>query len=270
MTVQATTPFAKLSNWLNRRRPTVLHIAGDVGAGPVAVLIHGIASSSVTFQNLVPLLRPHKRTISIDILGFGESVAPPGTEYTIEEHVAALHATIRSLDLASPFVLVGHSLGALIASRYAAVHQNRVAKLVLVGPPIYLAPTEIGDRRVRARVETYLRVYNFLRENKTFTLRNAAVIARLMPIKNVFEVTEDNWDAFVKSMKNCIEQQTLISDVATVHVPVEVVYGSLDAFIAPGSMTVIERMRHVTVHRVKINDHLIRRRLARVVARAIG
>lgn len=268
--MQTTGPLAKLTRWINRRQPVLLHIAGDVGFGPVVVLIHGIASSSVTFQNLVPLLTPHKRAISIDILGFGGSVAPPGTEYTIEEHVAALHATIRSLDLAAPFVLVGHSLGALIASRYAAVHQNRVSKLVLVGPPIYLAPTEIGDRRVRARVETYLRVYNFLRENKTFTMRNAAVIARLMPIKSVFEVTEDNWDAFVKSMKNCIEQQTLISDVAAVQVPVEVVYGSLDAFIAPGSMTVIERMRHVTMHRVKVNDHVIRKRLARVVVQAIG
>lgn len=252
------------------RRSTVLHVAGDVGRGPVVILVHGIASSSVTFQNLVPMLEPNHRTISIDILGFGRSPAPADAQYTMDEHVGTLYATIRSLRLGRPFVLVGHSMGAMICSRYAAMHPTQVAKLVLVGPPIYLAPSEISDRAVRARVEAYLRLYEFLRANKTFTIRNAGIIARLLPIKGVFEVTEVNWDPFVKSMKNCIEQQTLVSDIASVRVPVEVVYGSLDAFIAPGTMTVIEAMRNVTVHRVRANDHLIRKRLARIVATAIA
>lgn len=262
--------FGELRRKLRWHRPVLLHIANDSGAGPVVILVHGIASSSVTFQNLVPLLEPDHRTISIDILGFGASPAPADAEYTIEEHVAALHATIRALRLTAPYVLVGHSLGALIVSRYAAVHPSRVAKLVLVGPPLYLAPSEIGDRRVRSRVEAYLKAYEFMRANKNFTMRNAAVIARLLPIRNVFEITEANWDPFVKSMKNCIEQQTLVSDIATVRVPVELVYGSLDTFIAPGSMAVIERMQHVTTRRVEANDHLIRKRLARVLVQAIG
>lgn len=248
----------------------LLNIANDTGSGPVVILVHGIASSSVTFKNLIPLLEGSHRTIAIDILGFGGSPAPPDAQYTIQEHDAALFATIRSLRLTEPFVLVGHSMGALIVSRFAAAHPSHVAKLVLVGPPLYLSPAEIGNPRVRGRVETYLRAYEFLRANKDFTIRNAAVISRLLPIKGVFEITAKNWDAFVKSLKNCIEQQTLVSDIASVHVPVELVYGSLDTFIAPGSMNVIERMRHVTTHRVEVNDHLIRKRLARTLARVIG
>ena len=73
----------------------------------------------------------------------------------------------------------------------------------------------------------------------------------------------------MKSLENCIESQTVVSDIAAVRVPVDVVYGMLDAFIAAGSMTVIERMRHVTMHRVDANDHLIRPRLARALARVI-
>jgi pimeloyl-ACP methyl ester carboxylesterase len=257
---------------IGQRAPStpLLHIASDTGSGPVVILVHGIASSSVTFQNLIPLLEESHRTIAIDILGFGGSPAPPDAEYTMEEHDAALHATIRSLNLTEPFVLVGHSMGALIVARYAAAHSNRVAKVVLVGPPLYLPPKEIGDPRIRARVETYLKAYDFLRANKSFTIRNAAVISRLLPIKGVFEITAKNWDPFVKSLKNCIEQQTLVSDIAGVDVPVELVYGSQDAFIAHGSMPVIEKMRHVTTHRVEVNDHLIRMRLARTVAQAIG
>ena len=141
---------------------------------------------------------------------------------------------------------------------------------MLVGPPIYGTPDEIGDRRVRSRVSAYLRAYEFLRANKDFTILNARVLARLLPIKGVFEITEKNWDPFVKSLENCIERQTVVSDLARVRVPIEVVYGSLDAFIAPGSLAVIETMRHVSMHRVEANDHIIRKRLARVVAAAIG
>lgn len=263
-----------------RRPPPLLHIAHDEGDGPIVILVHGIASSSVTFRQLIPLLQPRHRVVAIDILGFGKSPAPVDCEYTLEDHVDALEATIRSLKLHESYTLVGHSLGSLIVSRLAAVELSRdiawlrwlrparPSHVVLVGPPVYLAPSEIGDHRVRARVDAYLKAYNFLRANKDFTMLNASILSRLLP-KGIFEVTEENWTPFVKSLEHCIESQTLVSDIAALRVAVDVVYGSLDAFIAPGSMTVIERMRHVTMHRVEANDHIIRKRLARVVARAI-
>ncbi len=251
-----------------RRRPPLLHIAGDEGVGPVVVLVHGIASSSLTFKNVVPLLEGDHRVISVDILGFGRSPAPADATYTIEEHVASLARTLRSLRLREPFVLVGHSLGSLIVARYAADNPGALSRLVLVSPPVYETPTDIGDRRVRSRVSAYLRAYEYLRTNKDFTLANAAVVARLMPIKGVFDLTERNWRPFVLSLENSIEHQTVVSDLARVRVPVQVVYGALDAFIAPGSLAVIEAMRHVTMHRVEAADHIIRKRTARVVAAA--
>ncbi|MDY7541256.1 MULTISPECIES: alpha/beta hydrolase [unclassified Cryobacterium] len=260
--------WAAMRDRFRRRRPPLLHIATDEGTGPVVILVHGIASSSVTFRELVPLLTPRHRVIAVDILGFGDSPAPEGCEYRLEDHVEALAATIRSLRLREPFVLVGHSLGSLIVARLAASpvtrfdRRTRISRVVLVGPPVYLSPSEIGDRWVRARVNVYLRVYAFLRENKERTITNAAIISRMLP-KGIFEITERNWTPFVKSLEHCIESQTLVSDIAILRVPVDVVYGSLDAFIQSGSLTVIERMRHVAMHRVEANDHLIRPRLAR-------
>ena len=69
-------------------RPPLLHVAIDEGEGPIVVLLHGIASSSVTFENLVPLLTPTRRVIAIDLLGFGASPAPADSEFTVEDHVA--------------------------------------------------------------------------------------------------------------------------------------------------------------------------------------
>lgn len=253
-----------------RNRAPVLHIDRDEGAGPVVILVHGIASSSATFEFLVPMLSESHRVIAIDLLGFGSSPAPEDARYTIEEHVAALERTIDSLKLRTPFVLVGHSLGALISTRYAATHRGRVGKLVLVAPPVYINPDAIGDPVGRAAMGAYLKIYEFLRSNKDFTIRNAALLARLSPIKNVFEVTEKNWNPFVLSLENSIESQTTISDLAAVKVDVEIVYGSLDPFLQAGGLRIVEQMRHVTVHRVEATDHLVRKRLARVVANAVG
>jgi len=256
-------------DWLTTRRAPLLHIAQDVGEGPVVILIHGIASSSVTFDELVPRLEGTHRVISIDLLGFGESPIPAGATYTIEEHVIAVRRTIASLTLRAPFVLVGHSMGSLIASRYAARYPASVSKLVLVSPPIYVAPAEISDPLQRAAMGAYLKAYEYLRTNQLFTTRSASFLARLSPIKNVLEVSERNWVPFVLSLKNSIESQTAISDIAAVRVPVEIVYGTLDPFLMTGGLRIVEQLRHVTVRRVEANDHLVRKRLAKAVVKAI-
>lgn len=255
--------------WMTTKRAPLLHIAHDDGEGPVVILIHGIASSSVTFSELVPRLSANHRVVSIDLLGFGESPIPAGATYTIEEHVRAVRRTIVSLRLRAPFVLVGHSMGSLISARYAARYPASVSKLVLVSPPIYVTPAEISDPLQRAAMGAYLKAYEYLRTNQLFTTRSASFLARLSPIKNVLEVSERNWVPFVLSLKNSIESQTAISDIAAVRVPVEIVYGTLDPFLMTGGLRIVEQLRHVTVRRVEANDHLVRKRLAKAVAKAI-
>ncbi|UFS60439.1 alpha/beta fold hydrolase [Subtercola endophyticus] len=255
---------------LHKPRAPLLHVAVDQGSGPPVILVHGIASSSATFHYVIPLIQAGHRVIAIDILGFGESPQPPDAEYTMYEHVDALAATIHSLHLREPFVLVGHSLGCLITSRFASTHPKVVTHLVLVSPPIYLNPMEIGDPKLRKRVSGYLKIYDYLLQNKDFTVARAAVVSRMLPVQHVLEITEDNWVPFVKSMQHCIEVQTIISDLAHVEVPIDVVYGRFDEFIAPGSIAIIEKMRGVTVHMVQASDHMIRTPLARVAAAAIN
>lgn len=244
----------------------LLHIASDVGQGPAVILLHGIASTADTFAEVAPRLEGYRR-ITIELLGFGGS--PAGTTYTIEEHVAAIHRTVRSLRLRAPFILVGHSLGSLLSARYAARHPRLVERLVLISPPVYLTPEEIGDPIARLRVKTFLRSYEFLRTNKDFTVAAAASIGRLLQLGTTLQITEDNWDAFTQSLKNCIESQTTIADISSVAAPVDVVYGGLDQFLAGGTLRIIERMRHVTMHRVELHDHVVRGRLAAAAVAAI-
>lgn len=262
---------------LHDPRAPQLHVAIDTGdpktktddERPVVVMIHGIASSSATFTFVIPLIEQTHRVIAIDLLGFGGSPQPDGAEYTLEEHVSAIAHTIRSLHLKKQFILVGHSLGCLIASRYAATHQDHVDKLVLVSPPVYLSPDQISDPVARARMSGYLQAFQYFRANKEFTTATARVVARLLPIEHVMEVTEQNWEPFVKSLQHCIESQTVISDLARVDRPVDVVYGRLDEFLVQGNLAIIGKMRGVTMHVVPASDHMIRKPMAKVVAAAI-
>jgi len=252
------------------RRAPVLHVAVDEGSGPPVVLLHGIASSYVTFANVIPLISDDHRVIALDLLGFGSSPSPDGATYSLEEHAAAVLRTLRRLKVRHPVVLVGHSMGALIAIRLAAIRPRRVGKLVVVSPPVYVTPDAVGDWRDRAALGAYLRVYDYLRSNKQFTMRAAAGLARLSPIKNLLEVSERNWTPFVLSLEHAIESQTTVSDLARVRAPIDLVYGSIDPFLAPAGIKLAESMRRVTAHRVEGGDHVIRKRMARVVAAAIG
>ena len=255
--------------WNPFRRAPLLHVAKDVGSGPVVVFIHGIASSSITWTNVIPLLEGGHRCIAIDLLGFGGSPQPAGAQYTLTEHVGALARTIRALGLREPFVLVGHSMGGLIAPRYAARHPRRVRGLVLVSPPIYTAPSALSEERDRIVQQFYLRAYRWLRENRDFTIRNGGIIGDMLAIPRAMDINERTWEPFVKSLEHTIESQTTISDLAAVRAPVEIVYGDLDEFSSPGGMRIASRLRGVTVTRVRGSTHLIGKRLARAVVRAV-
>jgi pimeloyl-ACP methyl ester carboxylesterase len=248
----------------------VLHVAVDGGSGPTVVFLHGIASSWVTFQNVLPLVETNHRCIAIDLLGFGGSPIPEDNDYSIDEHARAVERTLRVLHIRGPVTLVGHSMGALIATRIGSRHPKRFEKLVLVSPPIYLSPTQLSLSRDKRLMEFHLRAYRYIRSNPAFTLRLARRLGRVISIPRAMDLTEANWVPFVKSLQNSIESQTTISDLAVIRSPVEIVYGNFDEFHSEAVLRIVGRMQGVRIHRILGSDHLIGKRLARAVSAAIG
>ncbi|GAA2238781.1 alpha/beta hydrolase [Herbiconiux moechotypicola] len=245
-----------------------LNVAVDVGSGPVVVLLHGIASSSASWRSIVPLISPLYRVIAIDLLGFGGSRARDGAEFTLEEHVAAVHKTIRRLRLRKPFTLVGHSLGGLVASRYAAVYRRELSHLVLVAPPVYPEQRYLDEMVQRLRVSGYLRFYRLVRSSRPTIVSNVGRLSRWLP-GAAMAIDDEAWEAFSLSLQHCVETQTVTADIAQVSVPIDVVYGSRDQVIVPATVEGLAAMHHVTVHEVARADHLMREPLAREVARLL-
>ncbi|HEV8012840.1 MAG TPA: alpha/beta hydrolase [Pontimonas sp.] len=250
-------------------RAPKLHVAVDEGTGHPVILLHGIASSSATFDLVVPLLRDNHRVISIDLLGFGQSPAPATASYTLEEHVAAVERTIRSLRLTGRITLVGHSLGSLIAARYAAENPSALSHLILVSPPVYLPGETVLDPLERFQMEAYRKLQNYMRTNRVFTEAAARAASLLVPMRGGLEVTEKNWRAISMSLEKCIETQTAVTDLAQVRIPVDAIWGTRDPFMAPAGLRIIERMRGVASTKVDGADHIIREKFAEEIARLV-
>lgn len=103
---------------------------GDPRAQPV-VALHGWLDNAASFARLAPLLGP-RGTIALDFPGHGRSGhRPPGTHYHFVDFVCDVIDAIDALALPR-FTLMGHSLGANVASFVAATIPDRVEKLVLL------------------------------------------------------------------------------------------------------------------------------------------
>ena len=106
---------------------------GGDGGLPV-VFLHSFGGDSSHWANQLDHLRHQRRALAIDLRGHGKSARPRDLDYSMRAFVGDLEAVVDRLKLAK-FVLVGHSLGAAVANAYAGAHPDRVAGLVLVGPP---------------------------------------------------------------------------------------------------------------------------------------
>ncbi|MBR3156938.1 alpha/beta hydrolase [Candidatus Saccharibacteria bacterium] len=109
----------------------------------VVVMIHGIASDSTTFNSALKYLEGTRslkdvRFVTFDLLGSGKSLKSDQLNYDYADQLEALHNAISKLKLGStPLVLVGHSLGTFIVTRYADTYKGTLKKLILISPPIY-------------------------------------------------------------------------------------------------------------------------------------
>ncbi|MEV4113209.1 alpha/beta hydrolase [Nonomuraea sp. NPDC049695] len=115
--------------------------SGDPEKGrPVIVLMHGGGDGLDKLAAIQKTLSKRNRVCSYDRLGAGASDQPDGPQ-SFSSTGKILTGVLDRVAGDGPVVLAGHSLGGLIAARYAPDHQDRVKGLVLMDatPPTMVA-----------------------------------------------------------------------------------------------------------------------------------
>lgn len=118
---------------------------------PVVVLLHGIGSAGASWLPCARLLAATHRVIAWDMPGYGESTPLAEPAPRAEGYAKRLDALLQALEMNS-CLLVGHSLGAIVAAAHAHRHPQRLRALVLLSPAGgYGGPGQEADQaRVRA------------------------------------------------------------------------------------------------------------------------
>ena len=178
-----------------------------------AVLIHGIASDSTTYNEAHEYFEAEEsmkdvRVVKLDLLGSGLSLKDDSLNYDYDEQITALHNAILELKSDVPLVLVGHSLGTFIVTRYASIYPKEVTKLILISPPVYTRE-DYDNPLFKLGMEAF---------KKSIEMRSADVLKE---------------KAFIKSMENIVMDRKNYSVLAKAKTPTVIIYGKDDKLIAP-------------------------------------
>ncbi len=214
------------------------------GPGPEGapiVLLHGFACSSQWWNPILPALNETHRVIRIDLVGHGGS-EKPRSGYEIDAQGAAVAEALNALGVRGATV-VGHSLGALVATSLAGTASELVDRVVLIGTPSepdestlpfaekILGTPVIGQATWRLRIDSMIRsAYQ-------------SGFAPGVEVSDVFpgdpnRVVDDNramtYDSFSKTPDAAtayLEEQSLSSRLGETGVPLLFIDGSEDQIL---------------------------------------
>lgn len=122
------------------------------------VLLHGIGSASASWVLQLQAAQGDDRVqlLAWDAPGYGASSALPAESPRATDYAARLWTWLDAVGATEPVLLVGHSLGALMATRAAAERPDRVGRLLLLAPArgYGSAPAAERERRLNERLAT--------------------------------------------------------------------------------------------------------------------
>src|SRR3954451_9545255 len=99
------------------------------GDGPLLVLVHGITSSSASWEPVLPALAERFTVLAPDLLGHGQSDKPAG-DYSLGSHACLIRDLMLTLGH-GPGTIVGHSLGGGVAMQLGYQFPELMHRLVL-------------------------------------------------------------------------------------------------------------------------------------------
>ncbi len=252
---------------------SILHTAVDMGSHdkPTIVLLHGIAATSKSYDALIDQIDATKyRVIALDLLGFGKSPKPKSHIYDVYDHVSSVKNTIDRLHIRKPFILVGHSMGSIIAANYARNYTSDIERLFLLSLPLYVKGDEMPQSILsRKQTDLFLSAYQFLSNKKNMAIKYSKRLRKLLRLNDGMDINEENWNAFRRSLRSTIINQDAINDIKMIKAPINIIYGALDSLIVQENVGKLNDLKNVSITKIPGVHHLIDRKFAAEIAKQI-
>jgi pimeloyl-ACP methyl ester carboxylesterase len=117
-----------------------VHLYCSRAGSPTVVIVGG--GFSFDWGLVQPEVAKFTQVCSYDHSGIGWSDSGPKDSYSLR--VSEVHAALKNAGIKGPYVLVGHSLGALVARLYAGRYPDEVVGMVFVDHAVHLGVTFIA------------------------------------------------------------------------------------------------------------------------------
>jgi len=202
------------------------------------VLLHGIGSASASWQAQLDWARGRTdvRLLAWDAPGYGQSSPIEPAWPQAGDYGQQLWAWLDALGVRTPLVLVGHSLGAIMAVGAALQQPARVQRLVLLSPARGYgdAPEAERTRMVESRLSS-------LQQLGPAGMAQARAAAMLSPQARPewIEAVRRNMAAIdpagYTQAVHLLAQARLTQDLAALKLPVQVASGEADTITAPAA-----------------------------------
>ena len=250
-----------IHRWL--KVPYALHaevFASEQKSVATVLFIHGIGNKGRAWDEVIEKLPKNIKVVIVDLLGFGESPNPSWALYNARTQARSVLTTIFKLRLRSPIIMVGHSLGALVAVDVARRYPLIVRSLILCSPPFYQLHED--EKRLLPRVDKVLTdIYKTVQKYPEQFLQFAAMAMRYKLINNDFSVTDKNIDSYMATLEAAIINQTSFEDVSKLKLPIKILHGTLDPVVVARNLKELARDNSNIKLRSVLAGHEIKGRL---------
>jgi len=228
---------------LERRGSSGAPAPGQTGIGGPAdvrgavLLLHGLAASHEIWDRTLAALPADVDVLVPDLLGFGDSPKPKAT-YDLDTQLSALDELLARGAFAPdrPLILLGHSMGSIVALAWADAHPDRVSQLVLASLPYYPSRAD-AERQLSAT--SWMR-RGMITRNPAYQLLCYALHGRSVPFLGILtgwprEVAQDGLEHDWSSVRGSLEHIVLEPDVAglvdRVQAPITLIHGRDDPVV---------------------------------------
>ncbi len=196
------------------------------------IFLHGTSATSETWRITMRQFsrNPELDEISfyaLDLLGFGKSLQSDWLDYDYHDYEQALESTMKKFRIKTPVVLIGHSMGALIAADFAVNFPTKfdICRLILVSPPV-LMNAELAKLPDKAYTKSYSSLQKIAAEEPA-----VEVLANFIQRFSSFRSKYLRTPAFGKSMDQIILNRKNYQTFTNIKTPTLLIHGHFDPLV---------------------------------------